>query len=79
MVESDVEPCLTHSFRIWVHGVDAGENSFIYPDTLAAASLDEIATSGYRPKKPKDVKIFSVLKGKLKLAGPPLSVQACMM
>lgn len=70
-IESDVEPCLTHSIRIWVHGVDAGENSFIYPDTLAAASLDDIATSGYRPKKPKDVKIVDNPQGQIEVSWTP--------
>jgi len=53
--EYNIEPCMNHNVRIWVHGKDESQSSFNYPHTIAAASLDDIIASGYRPNIPVGV------------------------
>ena len=55
---SNIAPCKNHQIRIWVHGKNESQNSFQFPATIAAASSDALAGSGYQPERPTDLEIF---------------------
>ena len=54
---SNIEPCINHNIRIWVHGMDESKASFNYPTMISGANQEDLAASGYRPHMPQDVQI----------------------
>jgi len=70
--ESNVEPCLSHNVRIWVHGQEETSISFEFPEKIKAASLDKISASGYRPHMPNDLEIQEISESRIKVSWTPV-------
>jgi len=68
---SDLNPCTEKEVKLSIHTDSADEESFIYPNIVKAPSMDEIALSGYRPKKPKSLTIIEEPQGNLKISWMP--------
>ena len=60
---SDIVPCHDHNVRLTVFDVAGKEEMFQYPDTILAASNEEIIKSRYRPDTPQDVRVEQTYSG----------------
>jgi len=68
---SNIEPCINHNIRIWVHGMDESKASFNYPTMISGANQEDLAASGYRPHMPQDVQIEVYSEGELEVSWTP--------
>ena len=53
---SDIVPCHDHNVRLTVFGAGS-EHMFQYPDTILAATNEQIIKSRYRPETPRDLRL----------------------
>merc|ERR1711915_26194 len=68
---SDLNPCTWEEVKLSIHTDSAEEESFIYPHIVKAPSMEEIAHSGYRPKKPESLTVIEEPQGNLKIIWKP--------
>lgn len=54
---SDIVPCHNHNVRLTVFSAEGREISFDYPETILAASKEDMIKSRYRPSPPQDVRV----------------------
>ena len=60
---SSLVPCHHHNVRLVVEGLDGSQETFSYPHTVPAASMEQIIQSRYRPAAPQNVKVEQVSGG----------------
>ena len=52
-----VAPCTTHQVRLWLHGKDRTQASYLYPTVVGVVSSEELGSAGYRPPQPRGVSV----------------------
>jgi len=69
---SGLIPCHNHNVRLTVEG---SQETFLYPDTVQAATMEQIIQSKYQPASPQNVKVESVSTGHLVSWSPSYCVE----
>ena len=69
---SGLIPCHHHNVRLTVEG---SQETFLYPDIVQAATMEQIIQSKYQPATPQNVKVESVSNGHLVSWSPSYCVE----
>ena len=60
-IQPNVIPCNKHAIRLWVYAKEESQTSFLFPNSISAASRSSLISSGYQPEKPKQLEIVETL------------------